>query len=244
MDPHAKYCGEAESTATLQNCVKDHHAEAQARLNSVYEDLSKNLDDSDQDHVRAIQKRWIEYRDAECTWEAGRAQEEPLQKIAQLSCEARMTEDRADLMSASLLKEESPLQKSELSGFPRWMNALSKDNPNIFWRFGQRLRGDLNCDESEDIAISGIKVMNGTTYVLAIVNNQAAGRPSYDVFEFEAGAEDCKPGKSSLALSNPYHEGSCHRDLEFNPDGCATHIIRAGQDGFHLVTENDQAKTE
>lgn len=199
---HIAYCDDASSTAALQNCVNRHHTAAQERLNKVYETLSATLDEEAQGTLRELQASWLEYRDAECDWEAGRVETEGLKKIYELSCETLMTENRASLLEATY-KNEDEGKQADLAGFPRWMNALTEDHPDVFWRFGERERLDLNCDGTEDVVMLGagvsrIKVLEGSEaameegesgrtphaldVVVAITENLPTGRPKSQLF--------------------------------------------------------------
>ncbi|MEM6781761.1 MAG: lysozyme inhibitor LprI family protein [Pseudomonadota bacterium] len=202
ISAHIAYCDEADSTAALQDCVNKHHASAQERLNTAYEKVTAELEEEDLNILRDIQAQWIAYRDAECAWESSRVETEGLMKIYELSCEARMTEDRAALLEATYDNEDQDNQ-SELSGFPRWMNALTEDHPDVFWRFGERERLDLNCDGNEDVVMLGAAVSRvqklevsetemqedeqGRTphamdVVVSITENPPTGRPTSQLF--------------------------------------------------------------
>ncbi len=201
-DGHIAYCDEADSTAALQDCVNKHHAAAQNKLNQIYEELIASLEGEAVEKLRELQATWLEYRDAECEWEASRVETDGLIKIYELSCEARMTIDRAELLEA-IYKNEDTEKQAELSGFPRWMNALTSDYPDVFWRFGERKRMDLNCNGDEEVimvgaAVSRIKVLEaaddtmekdekGRTphaldVVVAITENTRTGRPKSQLF--------------------------------------------------------------
>ena len=199
---HIAYCDEADSTAALQDCVNKHHTAAQTQLNKVYETLIASLEGESVEKLRELQAKWISYRDDECSWEASRVETDSLVKIYELSCEARMTEDRANLLEAAYSNEDRE-QQSELSGFPRWMNALTSDYPDVFWRFGERKRIDLNCNGDDEVvmvgaAISRVKVLeasadtmeqdeqgrtpHGLDVVVAITESSRTGRPKSQLF--------------------------------------------------------------
>ena len=201
---HIAYCDMAASTAALQKCVKKHNDSAQARLNKTYEELTAEVQDDEAslEKLRELQQTWIMYRDNECAWESSRVETESLVKIYELSCKTRMTEDRADLLEATY-KNEDAEEQGELSGFPRWMNVLSDDYPDVFWQFGERVRVDLNCDDNEDVvmlgtAVSRIKTLEASDaemdkdqpgrtphaldIVVAVTESPPTGRPKGQVF--------------------------------------------------------------
>lgn len=199
---HIAYCDEADSTAALQDCVNKHYTSAQDRLNAAYEAVTAELEEDDLNILRDIQAQWVAYRDAECAWESSRVETEGLMKIYELSCETRMTEDRIALLEATYDKKDQSNQ-TELSGFPRWMNALTEDYPDVFWRFGERERLDLNCDGNEDVVMLGAAVSRVQTLevaetemesdeqgrtphaldvVVSITENPPTGRPKSQLF--------------------------------------------------------------
>lgn len=195
---HIAYCDGASSTAALQKCVNKHHADAQEKLNIVYETVSATLEDEDLQVLRNIQSMWISYRDAECAWESSRIENSSLVKLYELSCMTLMTEDRIDLLQSTYANEDSS-KLSDLSGFPRWMNAMSEDHPDVLWRFGERQRTDLNCDGTEDIIMVGAAVSrmqklendsedgqgrtpHGLDVVVGIAENTSTGRPKSQLF--------------------------------------------------------------
>lgn len=199
---HNQYCDNASSTAAFQACVKRHHAAAQETLNTVYEELAVTLDAENVSVLRDLQNEWLAYRDNECAWESSRVEEEALIKVYEISCQARMTDDRIALLKTALGNSDAE-GRSELYGFPRWMNALASDYPDVYWRFGERERIDLNCDGAEEIvmigaAISRVKTLEVSAEMMeegvqgrtpqamdiavAVTENPPSGRPKTQLF--------------------------------------------------------------
>lgn len=192
-------CDMASSTAAMMGCVKKHHDEAQTKLNRIYDDVKAGLTEEDVEDLHLLQEQWIAYRDAECAWEAAQVETESLIKIYELSCIAKMTDDRAARL-LDTFQNASVEGQAELGGFPRWMNALSDDYPDVFWRFGQRERVDLNCDDAEEIVMLGAAVSRvqtleksegdedqgrtplGMDVVVAVMSNPPTGRPTAQLF--------------------------------------------------------------
>lgn len=156
---HGAYCDRADSTAASVSCLKHHLDDAQNRLNKKYDRLTGALEGQTLENLRALQKTWLDYRDTQCSWESAQAGSPSLEKIRQLSCLARMTEDRTELLTAILPEEDgTPATERMFGALPHWMNALNRDNPDIFWDYDNRIRTDLNCDGEDEIILSGIKL--------------------------------------------------------------------------------------
>jgi uncharacterized protein YecT (DUF1311 family) len=241
---HNVYCDKANSTAAFQSCVKRHYAAAQKDLNAAYDELSADMPAEEMDKLRELQNAWLAYRDNECAWEASRIEDGPLVKIYELSCQAQMTEARTALLLTTAGNSEAAGQV-ELSGFPRWMNALTSDYPDVFWRFGQRKRLDLNCDGAEEIVMVGAAVSRmkkleaqavsddaGRTpqamdVVIAVTGNPPTGRPQSQIFRLPItdtleGPSLCDAKISLRQIEEePAEESeSCHQKIEISSKNC------------------------
>lgn len=202
---HTGYCDHAESTAAVQSCLNSHLSDAQKRLNKVYEKLTGTLEGEPLEKLKELQASWLEYRDNECEWEAAQPEAQALQRVYELSCMARVTEDRADLLAVALADNEHVGEQRQFGSFPRWMNALSKDYPDVFWNYGKRTRADLDCDGEDEMVMSGVALSrvktlevsedemqedkegrspHGLDVVIAIAENPATGRPQAQLFRF------------------------------------------------------------
>lgn len=204
---HHIYCDMADSTAATQRCLKKHLDAAQRRLNKIYGDLEIKLEEeSKKQELKDLQQTWLRYRDEECMWEAERTETPSLKRINELSCMARVTDDRADLLAVIATDEESETGVREYGSFPRWMNVLAKDHPEIYWNYGKRSSEDLNCDDDpEQIMVGTILAKQAAVaseeeskqdisynqeMVLSIVENPATGRPKARLFKFLVSEED------------------------------------------------------
>ena len=155
---HGGYCDQAESTASIQRCLKRHLDSAQRRLNVVYKKLGTTLEGEKLEELKELQQTWLRYRDAECMWESAQTETPSLKRVHELSCMARVTEDRADLLGIVFGDVENPEAPREYGTFPRWMNALVKDRPGIYWDYGGRKSYDLNCDGEDEFIMEGVQL--------------------------------------------------------------------------------------
>ncbi len=175
---HLSYCESIESTADMLTCVNRHREDAQTRLNMVFRDLLKALaGEAPKERLHESQNNWLSYRNEQCAFEKGQATKPAFERIYEISCITRMTEQRAEQLSMSLFNSgrENP---REFGTFPRWMNVLAHENPDIFWRYGQRESGDIDCDGMEEQIVSGVKITPADIEtVVAIAENPAAGKP-------------------------------------------------------------------
>ena len=209
---HTAYCAKADSTAATQACLKRHLDTAQKRLNSTYQTLFGSLDEKKQGELKELQDTWLSYRDAECMWEAENSKTPGMKRINELSCMARVTEDRADILRVVASADEQTQGVREFGSFPRWMNAVAKDNPRVYWDYQDRQSYDLDCDGEDEYVMQGVrlseedvpepeseageekaeeetKVFFSQNVVVALVQNPATGRPSSQLFKFDVNEE-------------------------------------------------------
>jgi uncharacterized protein YecT (DUF1311 family) len=62
-------CVDIAITADLTNCLSTASDKADAKLNSVYQEVRKNLEGEELDRLVKTQRLWIQYRDANCAAE-------------------------------------------------------------------------------------------------------------------------------------------------------------------------------
>lgn len=250
---HNIYCDMADSTAATQNCLKKHVDASQKRLNKVYEALERHFEASDKkQQLKKLQQTWLDYRDAECAWEVEQTETKSLKRINELSCLARLTDDRADILGVVVMDEEAMGMVREYGSFPRWMNVLAKDNPSVYWNYGKRFARDLNCDDESEQIMTGVvaKEQNGVVsqeIVVAVAENSAIGRPKAKVFRFDIADEEaqeslCSPSISLSATNKKGEEGACLSTLLIKHGACAPKIIGWDGKAFDLVMP--ETKTE
>ena len=218
---HEAFCQQADSTAASQACIKRHLDSAQRRLNKIYQKLNAELKDEKLEELKELQKTWLLYRDAECMWESGRVMTPAVRRIHELSCMARVTEDRADLLMVAYADGEAEGLRQEYGSFPRWMNVLAKDYPDVFWNYGRRSSFDLDCDGEDEYIMQGIKTVVQKSdksekdeeedqnlkkgfakeVVVAIVQNPPTGRPKPKIFDFSVTEDDSSDSVCSDAIT-------------------------------------------
>ncbi len=196
---HGTYCDQADSTASTVKCLKKHLETAQKRLNLVYKKLEKDMTSEQMNELKDLQKTWLTYRDNECMWETQRSEVLSMKQVNELSCMARVTDDRADLLTVTLSGVHNDSGLREFGSFPRWMNVVAKDIKDAYWDYGTRQSMDLNCDDEEEFVMIGNKTNKIKTndkgeeatraiynkeIVLAIVENPPIGRPKLTKFSF------------------------------------------------------------
>jgi uncharacterized protein YecT (DUF1311 family) len=192
---HNTYCNMADSTAATQSCLKKHLDAAQQRLNKTYNKLETQLETEEKkQELKSLQQTWLDYRDAECAWEAESTETASLKRINELSCMARVTDDRADLLTVIATDDELEGGAREYGSFPRWMNVLAKDYPLVYWDYGKRFTEDLNCDDEAEQMMTGIVVEQQEDglkeeIVVAVTQNPATGRPKPVLFDFNVGEQ-------------------------------------------------------
>lgn len=61
-------CDNAQDQNTMNRCAADAYGRADAVLNKTYKSVMAGLDDHSKDLLRASQREWVKFRDAECTY--------------------------------------------------------------------------------------------------------------------------------------------------------------------------------
>lgn len=249
---HGNYCDQADSTASTVKCLKGHLNDAQERLNLVYKKLEHDMDSDQRAELKSLQNTWLTYRDTECIWEAQRSNIVALKHINELSCMARVTDDRADLLSVTLTGMNNPAGQREFGSFPRWMNVISKENKDIFWNYGARQRLELTCDKQDEYVMWGIKTDSHKkktdsdyqeTLTIAIAENPPIGRPQITKFNFlvshEEGSDNICSNKIAVSiLEKDLDSDLCKKQLKISAIGCEDKMISWA--GKEFVLDNPQ----
>jgi len=244
---HNTYCNMADSTAATQSCLKKHLDAAQQRLNKIYNNLETKLEsDEKKQELKALQTLWLEYRDAECAWESEQTETASLKRINELSCMARVTDDRADLLTVIVMDDDLDGAVREYGSFTRWMNVLAKDYPLVYWDYGKRFAEDLNCDNEPEQIMSGLKIKEDADRVsqeviIAVMQYPATGRPKPTIFRFNVSNESpedsvCQRQISLKKGENEKEEGdeTCTTFLEIKHGSCESRKINWDGKSFEL----------
>jgi len=81
------------STAEMVECLKAQTAQWDKRMTIAYQQAMKNAGDAQRDQLRAAQRLWIQYRDANCLYYG--MGEGTIARVDAGECLRRMTEVRA-----------------------------------------------------------------------------------------------------------------------------------------------------
>jgi uncharacterized protein YecT (DUF1311 family) len=81
------------STAEMVECLKAQTAQWDKRMTIAYQQAMKNAADAQRDQLRAAQRLWIQYRDANCLYYG--MGEGTIARVDAGECVRRMTEARA-----------------------------------------------------------------------------------------------------------------------------------------------------
>ena len=81
------------STAEMVECLKGQTAQWDKRMTIAYQQAMKNAADAQRDQLRAAQRLWIQYRDANCLYYG--MGEGTIARVDAGECLRRMTEARA-----------------------------------------------------------------------------------------------------------------------------------------------------
>lgn len=268
---HGLYCDQADSTAATQKCLKKHLDTAQKRLNKIYTLLNGAMDAEKKSELDELQKTWLSYRDSECMWEAQNADNASLKRINELSCMARVTDDRADILT---IVHEDKIQLDtvrEYGSFPRWMNVAAKENPKVYWDYAKRQGFDLDCDGEEEYIMSGMmsdvvevqsegEEISKTSYnnnvVVSVSQNPSVGKPTTSVFKFPVQAIESQDTICDQNFTYKFNAGDvlseevtqCQAILEIQAGKCTPKKIQWDGKDFALVvpevveTEKDENK--
>lgn len=75
-------------------CAAQESRRADAQLNAVYQKLMKTLDANRRTKLRAAQRAWLAYRDAQCAFEASASEGGSMQPLELASCKSDVTKER------------------------------------------------------------------------------------------------------------------------------------------------------
>ena len=85
-------CGVQPNTMATVDCVQTKTKAWDRRLNAAYKDLMQRIDAGQRDPLKATQRLWIQFRDANCRFYG--SQEGTIRQIQAAECLRAMTQDR------------------------------------------------------------------------------------------------------------------------------------------------------
>ena len=86
-------CGESGDTFAIVGCLDREAAAWDRRLNAAYAALRGRIGPGQQDPLRAAQRLWVQYRDANCRFYG--SQDGSIRRVQAAECVRAMTEGRA-----------------------------------------------------------------------------------------------------------------------------------------------------
>jgi uncharacterized protein YecT (DUF1311 family) len=91
--PDYKPCGNQPNTLATVDCVAAKTKIWDQRLNAAYQSLAQRIDARQRDPLKASQRLWIQYRDANCRFYE--SQDGSIRQVQAAECLRTMTRDRA-----------------------------------------------------------------------------------------------------------------------------------------------------
>jgi uncharacterized protein YecT (DUF1311 family) len=209
-------CDMADTTSAIQACIKMQLDDAQTRLNTIYSDLMKKIEDpAAQQELRDLQKLWLDYRDRECMWEARQATSGALKRLNELHCMALVTDSRAVLLEETYMDFDESVAREYITK-ARWVSVLNKDFPQYDWNIDDPVFGEATCDNRHELVVQGASYspMEGIPApvgpdgdaveprdaddsllftkrtAVAVIQNPDVGRPEISIFEFDVREND------------------------------------------------------
>ena len=93
-------CAEPQTQSEMNQCAIDEFKKADAELNKVFQQLLSKTDR--QEKLKAAQRAWIAFRDADCEYDAAEAEGGTMEPTLRYSCYATATKTRTNQLRASL----------------------------------------------------------------------------------------------------------------------------------------------
>ena len=95
-------CADAQTQSAMNQCAIDEYKKADAELNRVYQQLLPKLEATHQEKLKAAQRAWISFRDADCEYEAFAFEGGSMQPLIRYSCLEAATKTRTNQLRGFL----------------------------------------------------------------------------------------------------------------------------------------------
>jgi len=96
-------CRNAMDQSTMNRCADQAYRAADAKLNAAYGKLmAAQSDDGFKAKLKAAQRAWISFRDAECTFETADNEGGSIHPMVYAGCLTRLTKERTKALEAQL----------------------------------------------------------------------------------------------------------------------------------------------
>ncbi|PCF96543.1 lysozyme inhibitor LprI family protein [Vreelandella nigrificans] len=103
-------CDNANTQMELTQCTAQVYQEADGELNEAYQELISKLSQSSSDQLRAAQRAWIAFRDAECAYESSAVEGGSAQPMVRNGCLTALTKQRTER-----LREHASCEEGDMS---------------------------------------------------------------------------------------------------------------------------------
>lgn len=94
VEKSLKNCDQSQSD--MNTCAEYDFVKADLELSQVYETLSLRTEERDPQKLHAAQQVWLQWRDANCEYEASDLEGGSLMPLVALNCQSRVTKDRTE----------------------------------------------------------------------------------------------------------------------------------------------------
>lgn len=243
-------CDMAQSTADVMQCLNTQKTQLQDQLQTAYESIFEDQSDGHQDLFRQSQQSWLEWRDAQCAWEQQKAENESLKRVEDLACSVRLTADRLRYLANENLAENNT--PPEFGLFPRWMNVVTGENPDVYWDHASRTQADVDCDGMDEFILTGIRYVNDNNVpslnaLLAIAQNPQTGRPSAILLSVPVRMTEADANQDGFCSLPAYvaieelpidetvqDEPQCRAKLSFFDAQCADYVLEYDHNDYSL----------
>jgi uncharacterized protein YecT (DUF1311 family) len=98
--PDYNPCGDQPNTLASVDCLQAKTQTWDQRLNTAYKSLTQRIDPAQREALKAAQRLWIQYRDANCRFYA--TQEGSIRQIQAAECLRAETQDRAQELEKAM----------------------------------------------------------------------------------------------------------------------------------------------
>lgn len=108
---HADTCETAEDQATLNQCTQQSYQEIDGQLNAMYHQIRQRIGDNPEAQAlfRDAERRWIDFRDAECDFAASGVAGGSIYPMIHNTCLAELTSQRVERFEQYLSCEEGDM---------------------------------------------------------------------------------------------------------------------------------------
>jgi uncharacterized protein YecT (DUF1311 family) len=90
------FCPQARTQVDYNHCLADAAAEADSLLNDRYQQVLRHVGEDRVELLRAAQRAWIRFRDAECAFQASEMAGGSGERSLESLCVARLSRQRAE----------------------------------------------------------------------------------------------------------------------------------------------------